>query len=403
MSVEVLRDQHNLQSTQQIIDLIGSSKAQSEEALDDLTSAYAVVTADGDIFKGNKRFAKYYGVSHELVLGKKIGEIFKSQNWEAFCSAVAQLKQNPGVAAEFRTDLVSVENQRLKYHWYLSPLKTKRTDLPALYVLIGHDITQLLETTQKNTRMESELQTAREIQATLLPKSQASFGKSLLTGYYESASECGGDWWHYGMIGDRLFLWIGDVTGHGVGAALLTSAVFSIVNFIESSQVTPGEAIHTINSHIAARYKNSKNMTLFVLSLDLKTGDFSYCSAAHPSAVLISAQQNDDSRDAQRSMPFVPSSPIGADVSSQYEEMHGKLSPGDRLLLWTDGLKDIINADGKRINASGVFFKKIFPKATNAFRGTTDLQNEIVRIIGDFRKDTPLDDDVTFMIFQFNP
>lgn len=144
-------------------------------------------------------------------------------------------------------------------------------------------------------------------------------------------------------------------------------------------------------------------MTLFTLSLDLKSGDFSYCSAAHPPAVILGADQTDDSRSWQRALPFSPSSPIGSEKNTEYEEFHGVLKPGDRLLFLTDGLKDLGNPEGKRLNSHGEFYRKILPKASNRFKGASDLQEELLRVIRDFRKDTPLDDDVTFMIFQFNP
>ena len=81
-------------------------------------------------------------------------------------------------------------------------------------------------------RMESELATAQAVQSSLFPDAHIKNEKTEIAGHYESASECGGDWWGCKFVDDKLYFFVGDATGHGVPAALLTATVSSCCNSI---------------------------------------------------------------------------------------------------------------------------------------------------------------------------
>ncbi len=105
--------------------------------------------------------------------------------------------------------------------------------------IMAAEVSRLLDQTAEKARMESELQTAKTVQETLFPETRAKIGPLAIAGYYEPASECGGDWWHYCQIGNKIFLWIGDATGHGAPAALITSAAKSASTIIERLNISP--------------------------------------------------------------------------------------------------------------------------------------------------------------------
>ena len=86
---------------------------------------------------------------------------------------------------------------------------------------------QILDQMKDKGRMESELQTAKVVQDSLFPPDTLIRDPYKLFGFYDSASECGGDWWGYKESGKKLYLFIGDATGHGVPAALVTASARS--------------------------------------------------------------------------------------------------------------------------------------------------------------------------------
>src|SRR5690606_35511909 len=94
------------------------------------------------------------------------------------------------------------------------------------------EVSRLMEETKEAARMEGELETVRLVQETLFPEPVKRVGDFHLAGHFEPASECGGDWWHYCKVGDKLFIWIGDATGHGAPSAMVTSAAKAAATII---------------------------------------------------------------------------------------------------------------------------------------------------------------------------
>ncbi|MCB0420921.1 MAG: HAMP domain-containing protein, partial [Bdellovibrionales bacterium] len=90
-------------------------------------------------------------------------------------------------------------------------------------------IKSLLADTQDKARMEAELRTAQAVQELLLPEPKFKTNDVEITGAAIAAEECGGDWWHHFQSEKYYFIFIGDATGHGAPAALITSAARSAV------------------------------------------------------------------------------------------------------------------------------------------------------------------------------
>ncbi|MEN0058912.1 MAG: SpoIIE family protein phosphatase, partial [Bdellovibrio sp.] len=145
--------------------------------------------------------------------------------------------------------------------------------------IMAAEVSRLLEQTAEKARMESELQTAKTVQETLFPETRAQMGPLSIAGFYEPASECGGDWWHYCEVGSKIFLWIGDATGHGAPAALITSAAKSASTIIERLNISPAQALELLNRSIYDVSKGRIMMTFFLASFDKQTGEVVYCNA----------------------------------------------------------------------------------------------------------------------------
>lgn len=104
--------------------------------------------------------------------------------------------------------------------------------------------------TAEKARMESELQTAKTVQETLFPAFQNTFENLQIAGHYEPASECGGDWWYYYKTNNKIILCIGDATGHGAPAALITSAARSAASVTENLNLEAHQIMHYLNKAI---------------------------------------------------------------------------------------------------------------------------------------------------------
>ena len=130
---------------------------------------------------------------------------------------------------------------------------------------------QLVEETRLSARMEAELQTARAVQHSLLPEKLPELPNLELAGYYQSASETGGDW--YGVndaFENALYIMIGDVTGHGTPSALVTASVCAACQTLtdlwhDLKRIpTPADILHYLNKTVEQFGAPDYLMTFFV-------------------------------------------------------------------------------------------------------------------------------------------
>ena len=393
-------DRNDLQVTHQIIRLFENSKSQSEEDLDSLPGIYAVIDLEGQILKGNKTLGKVFGTNYENLLGMNISTLFPEKIWLEFKAKLSRAAGEGAQEPEFQMDLTEKNGRVFKYLWNVRRVGQRAPHLPLLFSILGRDVTQLLQETEHRTRMQIELNTARTIQETLFPSPTAVFEKSSIAGFYESASECGGDWWYYNLIGSKVYLWIGDVTGHGVPAALVTSAVRSAVSVIESTEFSPAEALAILSRAVASTANDQRVMTFAITSVDLHTGECVHANACHEQGFLIPVLVPNAARNMQH-LPSEPTKPLGSKSTTDfaYKEWRFNLKRGDRLLFFTDGIYDVIDPENKPW-AEGSIHRALFPFLSK-FTGTTDLVNAVQESIAKWRMGTPLPDDVTFFAFKF--
>lgn len=265
--------------------------------------------------------------------------------------------------------------------------------------IMAAEVSRLLDQTAEKARMESELQTAKTVQETLFPETQAKIGPLSIAGYYEPASECGGDWWHYCQIGNKIFLWIGDATGHGAPAALITSAAKSASTIIERLNITPSKALELLNRSIYDVSKGRIMMTFFLASFDLETGELAYCNASHEAPFLMKKNEGG----TLKKKDLVPLNEVnnprlGQARDSVYEQTTIQVEPGDLVFFYTDGIPDIQNP-GKEAWGEREFIKALIA-ANKDFPGVNDSVERFATSFQAHRQGAPLIDDVTFFVVK---
>jgi sigma-B regulation protein RsbU (phosphoserine phosphatase) len=263
------------------------------------------------------------------------------------------------------------------------------------------EISRLVIEAGLKARMASELETVKMVQETLFPSARYQSGKFSLAGHFEPASECGGDWWNYSQMGDKLFLWIGDATGHGAPAAMVTSAAKSASTIIETLPLmTPGKALEILNKAIHETSKGKILMTFFIASIDVRTGELIYANASHEPPLLARSRNNEGPLERRDLIPLIEvnGARLGDRRSSSYEEHKIQLNEGDLLVFYTDGVIDLKNKSGKNWGERG-FLQSV----CNSAALKTDVHNKIgslVENINSYRDGVALVDDVTLMLCQ---
>ncbi len=263
---------------------------------------------------------------------------------------------------------------------------------------MAEEVSRLLSETAEKARMQAELQTAQTVQETLFPPVSAEIGTLQVTGYYEPASECGGDWWHYNWVNEKVFLWIGDATGHGAPAALITSAAKSASTIIESLQVEPASALNLLNRSIYDVSRGRIMMTFFLACFDPKTRVLTYANASHESPFLIKKSDSPPKKRDLIPLNEVNNPRLGQSRDTTFEQTSVQLGPGDRILFYTDGIPDIQN---KKTESWG---EREFLKAVLVANADFPPVNEAVARLSnkfqEFRQNAPLIDDITFFMVE---
>lgn len=260
------------------------------------------------------------------------------------------------------------------------------------------EVSRLMLQTAEKARMQNELQTARMVQETLFPAPRADLGPVEVVGFYEPASEVGGDWWSYTQVGGSVYFWIGDATGHGAGAALITSAAKSAAGLIETLGFSPSQALAALNRSIYDVSRGKVMMTFFLGKLDLRTLKMSYCNASHEAPFLFRRKDEAFKKKDIEFLNEVNNPRLGQSRSSEYKETSVQLGPGDLLFFYTDGVPDI--RDKKNEAWGEREFIKTLLSSVNSSPSPVEVVAAFSEHFQAYRQGASLADDLTFFLVK---
>lgn len=265
---------------------------------------------------------------------------------------------------------------------------------------MAEEIQRLMQETAEKARMENELKTAQLVQNTLFPTTQLLNNQCAVHGFIESASECGGDWWNYSQVGGKTFIWIGDVTGHGAPAALVTAAACSVASVCKNyPEMTPKQILGLLNTAIYATTKGKYMMTFFLGCLNEDSNTFTYSVASHEPAMLLPYSQGGElKKDDIQVLLENNGKRLGEHPDSIYEETTVAIKTGDRIFCYTDGVTDLTNPSGKMFGDGSLM--RTLVKVGNAHKTPDAFFTELLTHFNKFRSGTPLNDDMTFVVFE---
>lgn len=266
---------------------------------------------------------------------------------------------------------------------------------------MASEIKRLLEETAEKTRMESELNTARLVQSTLFPDNEFDNDVISLRGHYEPASECGGDWWYFSQIHGKTYFWIGDATGHGVPAALVTSAAKSAASVLQQfPDLSVAQVMKLMNDAIYGTSRGQVLMTFFLGCFDDQTGELTYTSASHDPPYVI---PHKDGQEVKKKDLLALSDAVGPrlgeSLQSQYQQTTVQINPKDRLVFYTDGVTELKNAQNEQWGERK--FLKVLMQSYNEQRSLDLSVRDLNKGIEEHRNEHPLQDDVTFFIVDY--
>ena len=259
-----------------------------------------------------------------------------------------------------------------------------------------HDyLVRLIETTAARERIESELGIAHDIQMGLLRHSFPPFPERRefdLRAVIKPAREVGGDFYDYFLLDDsRLFFVIADVAGKGVPAALYMAMTMALIKAAARTGTRPAEVLTHLNSEMSRDNDSSMFVTVFCGALHLATGELLFANGGHNPPLLVSRERSPEFLTTARVLP------PGAMGGTCYREERLLMRPGDRLLLYTDGVTEADNAAGELFSASRL---RDVP-ARSVGVSLDGLLGEVMAAVEAHAGDSPQADDITVMAIEY--
>ncbi len=256
-------------------------------------------------------------------------------------------------------------------------------------------IQQIEETKTMNEekgRMEGELQVARNIQMSMLPKLFPAFPDRDdvdIYGMLTPAKEVGGDLYDFFIRDEKLFFCIGDVSGKGIPASLVMAVTRSLFRNIAAHTADPGRIAYTLNNAISDGNDSNMFVTFFIGVLDLPTGRLRYCNAGHDAPLLIGDQ-------GVGLLPCDPNLPVGIMPEWKFTQQETVIDPQTTIFLYTDGLTEAEDACHQQFQEN-----RLIDVAKRSERKPQILIENMSKTVHQFVGDAEQSDDLTMMAIQY--
>ncbi len=361
-----------------------NTEARLRLLIDAAPVAMIVVDQKGQIVFANRQVAKTFGYEARELLGRDVELLIPESARKShrslmetfFDSGVARVM---GVGREVHA--VDRRGREFPVEIGLTPIENAaRPQVMAAII----DITE-------RKRIERESTLARIVQTAMLPQSSPEFDGCDIAGASEPADATGGDFFDYICLsGDRLGVVIGDASGHGFAAALITAAARSYLRAFSSIEYDLSRTLATTNRLLIEDVSEGRFVTLFYAMIDPKRATITYAGAGH--AGYLIGRSGSLKKRLESTGP-----PLGWFPEAEYPSVPVSIEGGDILVLLTDGIEEALSAASEtfgRDRVIGIVKEHSAQPASNIVRAVLDGVRR-------FRAECQQSDDVTAIVVKF--
>lgn len=244
---------------------------------------------------------------------------------------------------------------------------------------------------RERERMEQELRVARVIQQTLLPKEIPQVENWCLDAIWQPARAVSGDFYDFIQFEDGfLGIITGDVTDKGVPASLVMATTRTILRSAAARNVSPGEVLKRANDTLIPDIPRNMFVTCQYILLDPVSGEFILANAGHN--LPYKKTDHEIIEIVARGMP------LGLLPGMEYEEVTGKLDPGETLLLYSDGLTEAHDPQGEMFD-----FRRVKQNMLDLPENKDIIQYLLAQLALFTGPDWELEDDITLVVVERQP
>ena len=241
---------------------------------------------------------------------------------------------------------------------------------------------------QMNQRMKEELMVAKALQSILIDE-RKSLPQVKMIGKYIPSAELSGDFYECVQIGDKVWLFIADVSGHGVAAAMISSMIKVMFKSLVTQHPTPAQVLRDMNSTFYNLTQGTYYITAF-LGL-IQDGILTYSNGGHPYPIIVDALEN-------RAF-MLEDNGFLIGISDDYEySMHTiDIKPGDSIIMYTDGLLEP-GAEDQSMKTHDDLLRYIQERKDLVKDDPELLLDSIVKDFGKDTRNRPKDDVAIIMV-----
>ena len=250
---------------------------------------------------------------------------------------------------------------------------------------------RLIEQERQKRRLEHELQVARSIQRALLPSSLPTEGWLVAKGHCEASAQLGGD--YYDLMRVAPTKWaavVADVSGKGVAASILASLLQGAFFLGSGKEVSLSGTLGRINRYICERSGQTRFATVFALIVE-QNGTIRWSNAGHCPAFLARS-------DGRHEWLQPNSRPVGLFDDVVFAEETTRLRPGDKLVIYSDGVTELRNSAGEQFGEP-----RLGETVDELARlGAVELFDGLLDRVRDFAGTQSRVDDLTLLVLGFD-
>lgn len=249
------------------------------------------------------------------------------------------------------------------------------------------------ELEKKNKKLDADLNAAVMIQQSFLPPANFKLPSLELASVWMPANLLGGDIFNtIQCCQGKIIFYMIDVSGHDVPSALVTVSVSQYLNQKNSASnviLSPKEMMNALDKEYPLE-RFDRYFTIFYIILDVATGKISYSSAGHPPAVLLSPNKG-------IKILSIGGTIIGLHGAIEFEEGTETLSPGDKLILYTDGIIEKKNMNNELYGSEKLY--KLLEELKHESVG--EIVTAIQTSLQSFGQGIPSKDDISILAIEF--
>ncbi len=320
-------------------------------------SLVAITDLDGNIEYVNPCFSEVTGYSLEEVIGKNPRILKSGKHTDEFYHEIWNTVM---AGKEWKGEFINRRKDGELFYENASIFDIRDADGTVRNLAkIAEDITRRkndeIQIERLYTSLMEDIELASAVQSYLLPEWLVHEKNISVTSVYTPSEKIGGDVFDIIQISESQYVvYVGDISGHGVQAALIMTAVKSTINMlvnIEKDNLRPHYIINKLNEILSKDFFENNYLTIIFCLFDLKNNSIRCLNAGHPAII-----EYNKTTSATKIIDIGSSIPVGWMASYQYEEaeeINIEMSPDSIYFIYTDGLFECLNSEGQELGMGG--------------------------------------------------